>query len=234
MTKNPWPQIKCDVLPTNSTSQLNIHSLFNVFELGNWETEKILERMTNSKKVIIFQEFLLYTDATRQMTGNVGRPTGMNASRPHLNRCLKSTIRRLRSPLWLTLCVAALGCEGRELPSSANDGSVNDLDSGAPTTPPTQSDAGTIVHMDAGNSATDSGMRADSGPVLFRDAGLTPFDAGFSQMDAGANLDAGFTPYLVQNFALLDVNPTSSRFNTLVSPGQLNGQVSAWYFGHAT
>jgi hypothetical protein len=36
------------------------------------------------------------------------------------------------------------------------------------------------------------------------------------------------------SFALLDVNPASPTFDTVVTPADLNGQVSAWYFGAAT
>lgn len=35
-------------------------------------------------------------------------------------------------------------------------------------------------------------------------------------------------------FALEDVNATSPRFGETVSPDDYTGQVSAWYFGHAT
>jgi hypothetical protein len=35
-------------------------------------------------------------------------------------------------------------------------------------------------------------------------------------------------------FSLLDVNPASGTFNQAVSPRQYLGQVSGWYFGHAT
>lgn len=38
----------------------------------------------------------------------------------------------------------------------------------------------------------------------------------------------------VPDFALEDVNPTSPSFETLVSPRDRIGQVSVWYFGHAT
>lgn len=39
---------------------------------------------------------------------------------------------------------------------------------------------------------------------------------------------------LVPDFSLLDVNATSSRFNQSISPRDYLGQVSGWYFGHAT
>lgn len=38
----------------------------------------------------------------------------------------------------------------------------------------------------------------------------------------------------VPDFSLEDVNPSSARFETAVSPRDLKGQVSGWYFGHAT
>ncbi len=38
----------------------------------------------------------------------------------------------------------------------------------------------------------------------------------------------------VSDFSLIDVNPTSKTYNQLVSPRDYLGQVSAWYFGHAT
>jgi hypothetical protein len=39
---------------------------------------------------------------------------------------------------------------------------------------------------------------------------------------------------VMPDFALLDVNPGSPRSGQVVSPRDYLGQVSAWYFGHAT
>jgi hypothetical protein len=39
---------------------------------------------------------------------------------------------------------------------------------------------------------------------------------------------------IVPDFGLVDVNPTSSTYDQAVSPRDYLGQVSAWYFGHAT
>ena len=36
------------------------------------------------------------------------------------------------------------------------------------------------------------------------------------------------------DFALIDVNPTSSTYDQAVSPRDYSGDVSAWYFGYAT
>jgi hypothetical protein len=35
-------------------------------------------------------------------------------------------------------------------------------------------------------------------------------------------------------FSVSDVNPNSTRFNQAISPRDYLGEVSAWYFGHAT
>ena len=39
---------------------------------------------------------------------------------------------------------------------------------------------------------------------------------------------------LASDFAVSDVNPNSARHGEAVSPRDYLGQVSAWYFGHAT
>mgnify|MGYP003572210742 FL=1 len=41
-------------------------------------------------------------------------------------------------------------------------------------------------------------------------------------------------PTLVPDFELLDVNPASPTYDTLVSPRDEIGHVSGWYFGAAT
>jgi hypothetical protein len=38
----------------------------------------------------------------------------------------------------------------------------------------------------------------------------------------------------VNNFSLPDVNPNSDTTGEMVSPRDYLGQVTAWYFGHAT
>jgi hypothetical protein len=50
--------------------------------------------------------------------------------------------------------------------------------------------------------------------------------------DGPMAVDGGSTP--VADFSLTDVNPTSPRTGTPVSPRDYIGRVTAWYFGHAT
>jgi hypothetical protein len=38
----------------------------------------------------------------------------------------------------------------------------------------------------------------------------------------------------VADFSLLDVNTASATFNQHISPRDYLGQVTGWYFGHAT
>ena len=39
---------------------------------------------------------------------------------------------------------------------------------------------------------------------------------------------------VVPDFKILDVNPNSSAYGDSVSPREYLGQISCWYFGHAT
>jgi hypothetical protein len=50
--------------------------------------------------------------------------------------------------------------------------------------------------------------------------------------DSGDTIEAGEAP--ATNWALEDVNATSPTFGEVISPTDLRGQVSVWYFGHAT
>ena len=51
---------------------------------------------------------------------------------------------------------------------------------------------------------------------------------------ASFDANAGEGELTLADFSLEDVNPTSPRFGQSVSPSDYLGQVSAWYFGHAT
>ncbi len=50
--------------------------------------------------------------------------------------------------------------------------------------------------------------------------------------DSGAAITAGETPS--DSWALEDVNASSPTFGEIISPSDLRGQVSVWYFGHST
>jgi hypothetical protein len=45
---------------------------------------------------------------------------------------------------------------------------------------------------------------------------------------------AGCAGVSASTFSLEDVNPTSPLYGQQVAPADFEGQVSAWYFGHAT
>ena len=61
----------------------------------------------------------------------------------------------------------------------------------------------------------------------------SPMDMSEQGDGGGVELfDAGSQP--VADFSLVDVNTTSPRFDTPVSPRDYIGRVTAWYFGHAT
>jgi hypothetical protein len=48
----------------------------------------------------------------------------------------------------------------------------------------------------------------------------------------GPVFDASAQP--MPDFALVDVNPASTRYRTQVSPRDELDRISAWYFGHST
>ena len=50
--------------------------------------------------------------------------------------------------------------------------------------------------------------------------------------DTGEPITAGETPS--GDWALEDVNTSSPTFGEVISPSDLRGQVSVWYFGHST
>jgi hypothetical protein len=55
--------------------------------------------------------------------------------------------------------------------------------------------------------------------------------------DSNPDVPDAFGPVLgskAPDFSLLDVNPNSSSYQSYVKPSDYFGQVSAWYFGHAT
>ena len=55
-----------------------------------------------------------------------------------------------------------------------------------------------------------------------------------TEADGGAPLAIDGGMAAIADFSLLDVNPTSARADTLVSPRDYIGRITAWYFGHAT
>lgn len=55
-------------------------------------------------------------------------------------------------------------------------------------------------------------------------------------LDGGGMVDSGppVDGEMVPDFALVDVNSTSPTHGKKVSPRDYVGQISGWYFGHAT
>jgi hypothetical protein len=62
----------------------------------------------------------------------------------------------------------------------------------------------------------------------------TPLDAAPDLATAARDAAWVAQPRPEPDFALVDLNPVSSSYNTSCSPRQHLGRISAWYFGHAT
>lgn len=118
--------------------------------------------------------------------------------------------------------------------AGANGAMDAGFDSGSP------SDSGSSPSSDGGTQEAADGGGGDGGfhPI---DAGAMPgdVDSGVDTLDAGP-LDAsvpgsdGGGLSMMPDFDLIDVNTSSATFDTLVSPRDYIGRVTAWYFGHAT
>jgi len=70
---------------------------------------------------------------------------------------------------------------------------------------------------------TTSGSASDAASVAVASS------SGSGGMSQGVSIG-----WQATDFSLMDVNPSSPRFNQAVSPKDYLKQVSGWYFGHAT
>ncbi len=82
---------------------------------------------------------------------------------------------------------------------------------------------------DADDEPNDGGMPDDNPD----DGSDQPDDGVDEDPDSGGDNDTSGDEAM-PDFAVLDVNPTSPRYNEEVSPRDYIGQISAWYFGHST
>jgi hypothetical protein len=98
-------------------------------------------------------------------------------------------------------------------PSSGNAGDTENLDSRPGTD-------------DSGGAITDDSGTDDSGTD---DSGLTDDSA---TDDSGTD-DTGLKPWLVPDFALVDLNTASPTYGHTITPRDYKKRVSGWYFIHA-
>jgi hypothetical protein len=82
---------------------------------------------------------------------------------------------------------------------------------------------------DASTDGQDAALHGNGGSSGAADAA-----SGGAAGAAGQLADAGDAASIAPDFALEDVNPASSLYQTTVSPRDFLGKVSAWYFGHST
>ncbi|HMR79779.1 MAG TPA: hypothetical protein PKD61_31945 [Polyangiaceae bacterium] len=85
---------------------------------------------------------------------------------------------------------------------------------------------------DAAVDATSKDAGKDAASDALADVGSDATADAKPSVDAASDADA--TVAIVPDFALVDENAASTTYQTSVSPRDYLGQVSAWYFGHAT
>ena len=72
--------------------------------------------------------------------------------------------------------------------------------------------------------------------VVLAVAAVMVLPAGCADDDSGGTIlgPVAHPENAAPDFAILDINPDSPRHDEMVSPRDYVGQISAWYFGHAT
>ena len=91
---------------------------------------------------------------------------------------------------------------------------------------------GTVAQVGAGGAAAGvRGTQPDASRAADASDASPEVDAFADAGDAG---DTDAAPALMPQFNLVDVNPDSATYQQTLSPSYFKGQVSAWYFGHAT
>jgi hypothetical protein len=126
-------------------------------------------------------------------------------------------------------------CGNDERMSASSDAGDDLASGGSSGSTAGSSGAGGSSGSSAGGAGA-GGSPADAAEDVFQDAlaDASPDAAGDAPVDAPVDATSDGLSGLAPDFALEDVNPNSSTYQSMVSPSQYLGQVSAWYFGHAT
>jgi hypothetical protein len=94
----------------------------------------------------------------------------------------------------------------------------------------------TGVETESGSTSETSSTTSDTGTETGSSSGDTTETSTETSTDTETSTETGMdgpTPDLGV-LAILDVNPNSTTFDQPVHPLDYTGQLSGWYFGHAT
>jgi hypothetical protein len=118
------------------------------------------------------------------------------------------------SPVLLAPAIFAFACslEPNPVPNSATSSSSSSTSSSNGSSSSTGGEAG------AGGMAGSGGMA----------------NGGMAGMGGSAGSGGSMAAAPKPDFGLIDVNPNSVTSGKTISPRDYTGQISAWYFGHAT
>lgn len=134
------------------------------------------------------------------------------------------------------LVVAVLGaaCGHDELWLGSDAGTAGGAHSGGTASKAGKPDAAAGATSGGSGGNAGSGSGGAGATDASSDALADADSASDGNGDADADADGDGAVAVVSDFSLEDVNPASSLYQKKVSPKQFLGQISAWYFGHAT
>lgn len=98
------------------------------------------------------------------------------------------------------------------------------------TTTSSSSSANTSSSSNSSSSSGEAGSGGFAGAGGMSGGGMAGMAGMAGAAGAGGSMAAAPKP----DFGLVDVNPNSVTSGKTISPRDYTGQISAWYFGHAT
>lgn len=99
-----------------------------------------------------------------------------------------------------------------------------------PNPPPTTSSSSSSSSTNSSSSSGEAGSGGFAGAGGMSGGGMAGMAGMAGAAGAGGSMAAAPKP----DFGLVDVNPNSVTSGKTISPRDYTGQISAWYFGHAT
>lgn len=131
----------------------------------------------------------------------------------------------------LGLACTRVGSGSDETLAEASSESTTQVDAG-----PTSSESAGPADSSSSEAGSESAASSESSTASSESSTDTTSETSTSETSTETTSETGFGGVTVDLgvIALLDVNPNSASFNQKRHPSDHEGQLSAWYFAHAT